>query len=226
MLGRDDDYPSRVEALRQRVAEAAQELNARGIRPTVARIRAALGGGSPNDLAPALKVWKESFQPTANSGDPHSDSRQRIPAQIADLAHEMWQRASIAAAAELKGGATARALNTRTEETQALRQQVNNLRDQLERESVMYGELRAQAARHEVIAREALARVEESEARERKHLRELGAARQRVAELEATVTQLRARPATPPQSRRRRSPPVAKPPASKSTKRRSARRKR
>jgi hypothetical protein len=53
-----------------------------------------------------------------------------------------------------------------------------------------------QAARHEAIAREALARVEESEARERKHLRELGSTRQRVAELEATVTQLRA-PALP-----------------------------
>jgi hypothetical protein len=118
-------------------------------------------------------------------------------------------------------GSTARALNTRTEETQALRQQVNNLRDQPERESVMYGELRAQAARHEAIAREALARVEESQVRERKHLRELGSARQRVAELEATVTQLRARPAaTPPRSPRRWSPPVAKPPAWKRTTRR------
>jgi hypothetical protein len=204
----------------QRVADAAEELNGRGIRPTVARIRAALGGGSPNDLAPALKVWKESFQPTAYSADRLSPPTQRLPAQIADLAHEIWQRASIAATVELKGGATARALNIRSEESQALRQQVSNLRDQLERESVMYGELRAQAARHEAIAREALARVEESEARERKYLRELGSARQRVVELEATVTQLRARPATPPRSPPRRSAPVAKPPASKPMRRR------
>src|ERR1019366_4540320 len=139
VFGRDEDYLSRVEALRQRVADAAEELSARGIRPTVARIRAALGGGSPNDLAPALKSWKESFQPTASSADRLSPAAQRIPAQIADLAHELWQRATIAAAVEIKGGATARALNTRTEEAQALRQQVNNLRDQLERESVMYG---------------------------------------------------------------------------------------
>ncbi len=217
VFGSDEDYFSRVEALQRRVADAARALNDRGIRPTVARIRAALGGGSPNDLAPALKHWKDSFAPAA----PLARSETRaIPIQISDLAHELWQRATIAAAAELKGGPTASALNTRTEESQALREQVNNLRDQLERESVMYGELRAQAARHEAIAREALARVEESEARERKHLRELGSTRQRIAELEATVTQLRARPATPPRSARRGSPPVAKPPASKPTKRR------
>lgn len=59
----------------------------------------------------------------------------------------------------------------------------------------MYGELRAQAARHEAITRDALARLEESEARERKHLRELENTRQRVAELEDTVTQLRERSA-------------------------------
>src|ERR1039457_885407 len=98
----EDDYLSRVEALRQRVAEAAEELNARGIRPTVARIRAALGGGSPNDLAPALKQWKESFAP-ARTSSTRTDTP-AIPVQISDLAHELWQRATIVAAVELKGG--------------------------------------------------------------------------------------------------------------------------
>jgi hypothetical protein len=49
--------------------------------------------------------------------------------------------------------------------------------------------------RHEAIARDALARLDESEARARKHLRELGSVRQRVAELEATLTQRRERTA-------------------------------
>jgi hypothetical protein len=216
----DDDYLSRVEALRQRVADAAEEMNARGIRPTVARIRAALGGGSPNDLAPALKVWKESFQPTSYSAHGLSPPAQRIPAQIADLAHEMWQRASIAAGVERKGSGAARALAMRSEEAQSLKTQVTSLRDQLQHESIALGELRAQAARHEAVARDALARLDASEARERRHLRDLGSARERLSELGATVTQLRARPATPPRSPRRRSPPVARPPASKPTKRR------
>lgn len=190
----ESDYFSRREALRQRVAEAARALADRGIAPTVARVRAALGGGSPNDLAPALKQWKESFAPAPTSGT--RTETPAIPVQISDLAQELWQRATVAAAVQLKGGPTARALNTRTEEAEALRQQMKNLRDQLERESLMYGELRAQAARHEAIARDALARLDESEARARKHLRELGSARQRVAELEATLTQRRERTAS------------------------------
>jgi hypothetical protein len=191
MFRSDDDYLSRVEALRQRVAEAAEELNGRGIRPTVARIRAALGGGSPNDLAPALKSWKESFQPTAYSHHPLSPPTQRIPAQIADLAHEIWQRASIAAVVERKGSGAARALAMRTEEAQSLKTQVTSLRDQLQHESIALGELRAQAARHEAVARDALARLDAAEARERRALRDVGGARERLSELEATVTQLR-----------------------------------
>jgi hypothetical protein len=189
----ESDYFSRREALRLRVAEAARALSDRGIAPTVARVRAALGGGSPNDLAPALKQWKESFAPAPTSGT--RTETPAIPVQISDLAQELWQRATVAAAVELKGGPTARALNTRTEEAEALRQQMKSLRDQLERESMMYGELRAQAARHETIARDAIARLDESEARARKHLRELGSMRQRVAELEATLTHLRERTA-------------------------------
>jgi hypothetical protein len=60
----------------------------------------------------------------------------------------------------------------------------------------MYGELRARAARHEAIAHDALARLDESEARARKQRRELGSMRQRVAELEATLTQRRERTAS------------------------------
>jgi chromosome segregation ATPase len=205
----DDDYLSRVEALRQRVAEAAEELNSRGIRPTVARIRAALGGGSPNDLAPALKVWKESFQPTSYSADRLSPATQRLPAQIADLAHEIWQRANIAAVVERKGSGAARALAMRTEEAQSLKTQVTSLRDQLQHESIALGELRAQAARHEAVARDALARLDASEVRERRALRDVGAARERISELEATVAQLREQAALGA-SRRRSSTTIAR----------------
>ncbi len=204
VFGTDEDYFSRVEALRQRVADAAQELNGRGIQPTVARIRAALGGGSPNDLAPALKVWKESFQPTSYSADRPPPPTQRLPAQIADLAHEMWQRATVAAVLERNGGAAARALAMHTEEAQSLKTQVTSLRDQLQHESIALGELRAQAARHQAMARDALARLDASEARERRALRDVGGARERISELEATVTQLREQAALA--ASRRRSP--------------------
>jgi hypothetical protein len=186
----ENDYVSRQDALYRRVAQAAREIADHGFTPTVARVRAALGGGSPNDLAPALKAWKASVA----SAEREVTETSSVPVQIADLAQELWQRATVAAAVALKGGPDARAHQAETDEAETLRGQVTSLRRELERESILYGELRTQAARHEAIARDALARLEASEARERKHLRDLGTAR---AELAATIGQLHARPAAP-----------------------------
>ncbi len=201
---RNDSFEARQSALRHRVAEAAGVLSNQGVRPTVARVRAALGGGSPNELAPALKAWKDLFQPVTHSGGRDLDSRPLIPVEIADLAGELWQRAMTAAAIELKGGSAARQAAAQTAEAESLTTQVNSLRDQLQRELIAFGELRAQGARDRAIARDALARLDASEARERKQLRELGTVRDRIAELEATVVELRAGAASSAPLRQRR----------------------
>lgn len=185
-------FQARRESLQRRVNDAAKALSDQGVRPTVARVRSALGGGSPNDLAPALKQWRDSVLPTISPGSLTSSPRPTpLPLQVADLAHELWQRARAAAVLETKGGQTARDAASRTAEAQALREQLTSVRDQLQRESLAYGELRAQAARHEAIARDALTRVRESDARERRLLRELGSLRQRVSELEAAMQSAR-----------------------------------
>lgn len=204
-------YASKNVDLQRRVNAAAQAISDKGVRPTVTRIRAALGGGSPNDLAPALKHWKESVGSTAAMDVADSGTLPRIPIQIADLAHEIWQRANVAAAVELKGGSSARALAVRTEDVESLRSQVSGLRDHLQRESLAFGELRAQAARYEAMAHNALTRADEAERRERKHLRDLGAARQRIAELEAAVNQLHERLAEAVKVTRTRLPPTKQP---------------
>lgn len=202
-------FQARRQSLQIRVNEAAQILRDQGIPPTVARIRTALGGGSPNDLAPALKHWKESILPTLSSSGSRSTSarllsaaqQSPLPRQVADLAQELWQRSLTAAVLEMKGGPTARDIASRTAEAQALRDQLTSVRDQLDRESLAYGELRAQAARHEAIARDALTRVQESEDRERCLHRELGGLRQRVSELEALLEQANSRPSCHPSVR-------------------------
>jgi DNA repair exonuclease SbcCD ATPase subunit len=194
---RASTYATRTEALKTRVAEAANVLQEQGIRPTVTRIRAALNGGSPNDIAPALKQWRDSILASHIRTAPDSASKKTPPPQITDLIHELWQRATAAALIEIKGGATARQIAARTEEAQSLRNQLTTLRDQLQRESLAYGELRAQAARYEAMAREALARERASETRERNLLRDLGTAQQKIAELEATAHQK----TTPPNKR-------------------------
>jgi Plasmid replication region DNA-binding N-term len=185
-VGLQSSFQARAQSLQARVNESAKALFERGIRPTVARVRAALGGGSPNDLTPALKHWKEAVLPTLSLTTEKAPSPvAALPLQVADLVHELWQRAMAAAVVEIKGGPTAQAVAARTAEAQALRQQLEGLREQLQRESLAYGELRAQGARHEAIARHALARAEATELRERALLREVGVLRQKIAELEA-----------------------------------------
>jgi Plasmid replication region DNA-binding N-term len=211
-------FHTRQESLQLRVNQAAQALHNQGIRPTVTRIRSALGGGSPNDLTPALKHWRDSVLPTLTlSGEPTKlPPPPALPLQVADLAHELWQRALAAAVLEMKGGPGARETAFRTAEAQALREQLTSVRDQLQRESLAYGELRAQAARHEAIARDALARVSESATRERKLLRESGTLRQRVTELEASADKSARAPRNPPvrtQATKARKSPSLKPAA-------------
>ena len=188
--GHNTAFEARAAALRARVADAAQTLVERGIQPTVTRIRAALGGGSPNDLAPALRSWRETartddFAAASKGGSPAG----RIPPSIADLVHELWQRAFTAASLELQHGPAARQVTARTAEVDSLRTQLSSLRQQLERESLAYGELRAQAARHESIARQSLMRAQDAETRARDLLRELGGARQKMAQLAAELKQ-------------------------------------
>ncbi len=188
-------FDARAHALQSRVNEVAKALQERGMRPTVTRVRAALGGGSPNDLTPALKHWRESVLPALGAGAAANDRESAgrvVPTQIADLMYELWQRSTVAAVVELKGGPTAQQVAARTEEAQSLRKQVLALRDLLQRESLAYGELRARVARYEVIAREALKRADESELRERDLLREVGTLRQRVAELKTARDHQRA----------------------------------
>jgi len=194
------EFAARAEALQKRVNEVARDMHAQGLMPTVARVRAALGGGSPNDLAPALKKWKEAVLPglgAASRGAAGAGGPAQIPISIADVVQELWQRAMVAASTELKGGSKAREVIARTEEAQLLREQVKALRDQLQREALAYGELRAQSARHEAIAKDAVTRAHEAEVRERDVLHKLGAAQQRIAELEAANEQTKkAVPAT------------------------------
>jgi hypothetical protein len=143
-----------------------------------------------------------------------------IPPMIADLAYELWQRATAAAAVELKGGPTARQVIARTEEAQALRAQLAALRDQLQRDALSYGELRAQSARHEAIAAAALEVSRDAEKRERIVLRDLGAANQRIAALEAAIAQRDATLASAPKLKRSTAKRSATtPPARKPTRR-------
>ena len=197
-------FQARQDSLQLRVNDAANALSNQGVRPTIARVRSALGGGSPNDLAPALKQWRNSELSRSGGTATFATSPTSLPLQIADLAHELWQRALASAVLEAKSGANSRDAVSRAAEAQLLREHLSSLRDQLQRESLAYGELRVQSARHEAMAREALAREHSAAARERDLIRQVGALRQRISELEADSPQVNRTPprraATPQKS--------------------------
>ena len=164
-------FKTRIEALQVRVNKAALALHERNVRPTVQRIRTALGGGSPNDLAPALKRWREEVLPTLKTAD---DTPVGVPPLIADIVRELWTRALAAAAVEAVGGAKARRAIAQTEEVAALRGEIDRLRDQLEREQQLIGELRAVRTRAEAIMKDAMERLDDAEKRERRSQLRIG----------------------------------------------------
>jgi Plasmid replication region DNA-binding N-term len=72
------------------VERAAIVILRTGRRPTVETLREALGGGSPDTIADALKRFWQNLGARIE-GDPAALSR--MPPDIADLADGMWQRA-------------------------------------------------------------------------------------------------------------------------------------
>lgn len=73
-----------------------------------------------------------------------------------------------AAAVEAVGGAKARRAIAQSEEVTALRGEIDRLRDSLEREQQLVGDLRAQRARSDAIIKDAIQRLDVAEKRERR----------------------------------------------------------
>jgi chromosome segregation ATPase len=72
------------------IERAATDILKGGTRPTVASIRAALGGGSALTLMNGLnRYWQDLGNQVA--GTP--DTLRRLPAAVADLAEGVWERA-------------------------------------------------------------------------------------------------------------------------------------
>jgi plasmid replication DNA-binding protein KfrA len=172
-------------SLQERVMAAAEALLEQGLRPTVTRVRAAMGGGSPNDIGPALKHWKDVVLPAQGRTSALEPETVGIPPILADVVRELWSRALAAASVEIRGGAARQTEVSQSEQVRLLRHEVSMLRDRLQREAQAYGELRAQSARHEVIARDALNRTTDIERRLVEAQRTIGLHQARIEILQA-----------------------------------------
>ena len=114
-----------------------------------------------------------------------------MPPIVSDVVRELWSRALAAAAVEIRGGPAGRLEVSQGEQVHLLRQEVTSLRDRLQRDAQAYGELRAQSARHEIIARDALSRAADLEARLQRSQQVLGEAHAQIAELTARTQEPR-----------------------------------
>jgi hypothetical protein len=80
----------RADVTYAQIERAATDILKTGIRPTVERVRSALGGGSPRTILDGLnRYWRDLGNQVA--GTP--DTLRRLPSAVADLAEGLWQRA-------------------------------------------------------------------------------------------------------------------------------------
>jgi len=72
------------------VEHAADQLLRAGERPTVERVRAALGTGSPNTINPLLNAWWKRLASRLDAGPP---ALHRLPETVAHVAEALWMQA-------------------------------------------------------------------------------------------------------------------------------------
>ena len=84
-------YGSPARGVRQAdVSHAADALLRLGSRPTVEKIRAAIGSGSPNTIGPLLDVWWKHLSARLDSGPA---ALHRLPETVAHVAEALWMQA-------------------------------------------------------------------------------------------------------------------------------------
>ena len=72
------------------VSQAADALLRAGERPTVEKIRAAVGSGSPNTVGPLLDTWWKGLAGRLDSGPA---AFHRLPESVAHIAEALWMQA-------------------------------------------------------------------------------------------------------------------------------------
>ena len=86
-----DERPAAVDPLQARVDAAAFALLREGRNPTVALVRARMGGGSPNIVAPALQRWRLTFAAQLDSNT--ASAVEVLPPGVLELVQALWSRA-------------------------------------------------------------------------------------------------------------------------------------
>jgi chromosome segregation ATPase len=144
------------------VSKACADLTKLGLKPTVAAVRARIGGGSPNEIAPLVKKWKENQPKVAQTEitlDPAIAKliAQQMAGYAADAVQSAEERA--AEAEENVQSLTEAGLLLEIEVAQ-LRADLHACRSQVQQ---LTGQLAERAQEIEVVRSESRAAVHSSE---------------------------------------------------------------
>src|SRR5277367_5179714 len=72
------------------VSHAADTLLRSGERPTIEKVRAKIGKGSPNTINPMLDAWWKTLSARLDTGP---QALHRLPESVAHIAEAMWMQA-------------------------------------------------------------------------------------------------------------------------------------
>ena len=163
------------------VWKAADALLLEGSRPTIERVRAKIGRGSPNTVSPYLETWFRLLG--ARIADPMAFSAPPdIPDSIAEAARHFWQAALAAARAE-----GAAALDGNRAEFVAASRKLDAERAQLQTDRER---INAQLQAREEASQLLRAHLSESQARVESLLAELAARDRAIVDLRSHAAQL------------------------------------
>ena len=191
-----DERPAAVDPLQARVDAAAFALLREGRNPTVALVRARMGGGSPNIVAPALQRWRLTFAAQLDSNT--ASALEVLPPGVLELVQALWSRALFEAhRVRAESTSTVDAVEQLTATLRDLQALVARLE---EREAQLDEQLRALDHQRRRIATVSLRRIPR---RSPVRKRIVKAARPRKAAKKGK-SPVRSRPAPAPAKRRRR----------------------
>jgi chromosome segregation ATPase len=182
------------------VAAAARQLVEGGEKPSVRKVTALLGGGSPNLVAPLLKAWKES-QPRLKAAEIQLDPR--ITALIAEQVLEAARNAG--AESDSRATVAEDDLEFCQAEAIELKQEIERLlgelqasQDQAQRQAALIMSVQGERDREQKEHAAAIKEVHEAAAREREEAEKSRQALARaelrleaVPRLEAEIERLR-----------------------------------
>jgi hypothetical protein len=97
------------------VSHAADSLLRSGMRPTIEKVRAKIGKGSPNTINPMLDAWWKTLSARLDAGPA---ALHRLPETVAHIAEALWMQA-------LEEGRRRAQQELKTSERQAADQQQN-----------------------------------------------------------------------------------------------------